>query len=360
MKGSATGGVTGWVPDVLPGYWQYTIPLGSDPAGEGDIAATLIRRGAEPGPDAGTHHAVLAVHGYTDYFFHTELADHFAARGFTFYALDLHKCGRSRRDGQTPHFVTDLANYDAELDHALSAIGAQARPGHAVKVLIYGHSAGGLIVSLWLDRLGRRNAAARANIDGVVHGLVHGLVLNSPFLELPGPAILRHSATVALIAGLSRLRSKGVARSPGEGGYGTTLHRDFDGEFDYNLQWKPVGGFPITFGWLHAIRRGQARLHRGLDVGVPNLILRSDHSVQETPDPASMHSGDAVLDVTQIARWAGCIGNRSTIVPITDAKHDVFLSSARPRATAYRQLDLWLDGYLRSNNDDASASFGKG
>ena len=27
--------VTGWVPDVLPGYWQRTIPLGPDPDGRG-------------------------------------------------------------------------------------------------------------------------------------------------------------------------------------------------------------------------------------------------------------------------------------------------------------------------------------
>ncbi|ASL16468.1 MULTISPECIES: alpha/beta hydrolase [Mycobacterium] len=337
--------MTGWVPDVLPGYWQRTIALGRDPAGEGDIVATLIRRGpAQAGP-AGR--AVLAVHGYTDYFFHTELADHFAARGFAFYAVDLHKCGRSRRDGQTPHFVTDLANYDIELERALDVVRAQARD-----VLVYGHSAGGLIVSLWLDRLRRRNPTAHAGIGG--------LVLNSPFLDLPGPAILRHSATVVLLGGLSRVRSKGVARSPGEGGYGTTLHRDYGGEFDYNLQWKPVGGFPITFGWLHAVRRGQARLHRGLDVGVPNLILRSDHSVRETADPESMRCGDAVLDVTQIARWAGCVGNRSTIVPVVDAKHDVFLSFEGPRDVAYRELDLWLDEYLPTNNSDAPASFGRG
>ena len=63
---------------------------------------------------------MLAVHGYTDYFFNTELADHFASRGFAFYALDLHKCGRSWRDGQTPHFTTDLARYDAELDRAMA------------------------------------------------------------------------------------------------------------------------------------------------------------------------------------------------------------------------------------------------
>lgn len=340
VEGGATGGVAGWEPDVLPGYWQHTIALGSDPAGEGAIAATLIRRGPQPdraGPDAAPReHAVLAVHGYTDYFFHTALADHFAARGFAFYALDLQKCGRSRRDGQTPHFVTDLAHYDTELRRALAVIDAQARPA---SILVYGHSAGGLIVSLWLDRLRRGNPAA--------HARVGGLVLNSPFLELPGPAVLRHSATLALIAGLSRVRSKGVARSPGEGGYGTSLHRDYHGEFDYNLHWKPVGGFPITFGWLHAVRRGQARLHRGLDVGVPNLVLRSDHSVRESADPTSMQCGDAVLDVAQIARWAGCLGNRTTIVPVVDAKHDVFLSLPRPRESAYRELDSWLDGYLR-------------
>ena len=346
-----TGGVTGWVPDVLPGYWQRTIPLGSDPAGEGEIVATLIRRG-EP---TGAEHAVLAVHGYTDYFFNTALADHFADRGFAFYALDLQKCGRSLRDGQTPHFITDLAHYDTELEHALSAIrqpGRPGRPGHPPGVLVYGHSSGGLIVSLWLDRLRRRDPAA--------HAAVGGLVLNSPFLDLRGPAVLRLSVTSALIAGLSRVRSKGVVRGPTEGGYGSTLHRDYHGEFDYNLQWKPLGGFPITFGWLHAIRRGQARLHRGLDVGVPNLILRSDHTVRETNDPESMQSGDAVLDVTQIAKWAGCIGNRTNIVPVPDAKHDVFLSLAGPRQLAYRELDLWLDDHLSTDNSDASASSGKG
>jgi alpha-beta hydrolase superfamily lysophospholipase len=345
-----TGWVASWVPDVLPGYWQCTIPLGPDPHGEGDIVATLIRRGAATGHAAAARHAVLAVHGYTDYFFHTELADHFAERGFTFYALDLHKCGRSRQPGQTPHFTTDLADYDAELERALSVIGEQ---NPRVKILVYGHSAGGLIVSLWLDRLRRRGATALAGVSG--------LVLNSPFLDLHGPAILRLGLTSATIAALSRLRTKGVIRGEGNGGYGSSLHRSYHGEFDYNLEWKPLGGFPITLGWLHAVRRGQTRLHRGLDVGLPNLILRSDHSVRETDGPTALQCGDAVLDVTQIARWAGCIGNRSTIIPVTDAKHDVFLSLPQPRQIAYRQLDGWLDIYLKTcDNTDASASSGKG
>ncbi len=341
-----TGGATGWVPDILPGYWQCTIPLGSDPDGEGDIVATLVRRG----DTAAAAHAVLAIHGYTDYFFHTGVADHFANRGFAFYALDLQKCGRSRRDGQTPHFITDLAHYDRELERALALIGEQHR---SPKILVYGHSAGGLIVSLWLDRLHRSGATASAGVGG--------LVLNSPFLDLHGPAILRLGLTSATIGALSRVRTKAVVRGSTTGGYGSSLHRDYGGEFEYNLEWKPLGGFPITLGWLHAVRRGQTRLHRGLDVGVPNLILRSDRSVRESADPTAMQCGDAVLDVTQIARWAGCIGDRSTIIPVADAKHDVFLSMPQPRQTAYRELDLWLDAYLNTtDNTGASASSGKG
>ena len=168
-------------------------------------------------------------------------------------------------------------------------------------------------------------------------------MLNSPFLDLNGPAILRTRATSSAIGAVSKVSKTRVLRASGSGGYGQTLHRQYRGEFDYNLQWKPVGGFPVTVGWIHAIRCGQAKLHRGLDVGVPNLVLRSDHSVAETAETDVLQRGDAVLDVAHIARWAGCLGNRTTSVPVKDAKHDVFLSLPEPRAAAYTELDRWLD-----------------
>jgi alpha-beta hydrolase superfamily lysophospholipase len=322
---------------VLPGYQQWTLGMGRDPDSEGDLFATVVRRDGQP---TAAENVVLLVHGFTDYFFHTELADHFARRGFAVYALDLHKCGRSWRVGQTPHFTTDLARYDTEIERALDIVAAE---NPDARTLVYGHSAGGLIVSLWLDRLRRRGATARPRVGG--------LVLNSPWLDLQGPAILRTAVVSVAMGAMSRMRKLTVVRSPTPGGYGSTLHRDYHGEFDYDLQWKPIGGFPVTFGWIHAIRRGHARLHRGLDVGVPNLILRSDHSVREGTDPDTLDAiqrGDAVLDVNQIARWAGCIGNRTSIVPIVDAKHDVFLSLAGPRRAAFDELDRWLDWYLPS------------
>ncbi|MDA2991565.1 MAG: alpha/beta hydrolase [Actinomycetota bacterium] len=328
MAAAQSTGWTDWSEDVLPGYRQSTCALGSDPDGEGDLFATVVRR-ADTGPSA---RVALAVHGFTDYFFNTELVDFFAARGHRLYGLDLHKCGRSWRPGQTPHFTTDLSRYDRDLERALALVAAE---NPAAEVVVYGHSTGGLVVSLWLDRVRRRGDTAALRLAG--------LVLNSPFLDLNGPAMLRTRATSTAIGAASRVRKTGIVRNAGKGGYGLTLHRDYHGEFDYNLRWKPLGGFPVRVGWINAIRRGQARLHRGLDVGVPNLVLRSDHSVAETASTEAMQRGDAVLDVSHIARWAGCIGNRQTIVPVADAKHDVFLSLAGPRAVAYRELGRWLD-----------------
>jgi alpha-beta hydrolase superfamily lysophospholipase len=314
-----------WVDDVLPGFQQTTFALGTDLDGEGDLFATLVRRGGSPA----SSRVVLAVHGYTDYFFNTELVDRFAHNGYRFYGLDLRRCGRSLREGQTPHFTTDLAGYDRELERALAVVRAE---NPQARTVIYGHSTGGLVVALWLDRLRTRGEAM---------GLA-GLVLNSPFLDLNGPPVLRSRATAGALGAASRVNKTRVVRASSKGGYGLTLHRDYDGEFDYNLQWKPVGGFPITAGWIYAVRRGQTRLHQGLDVGVPNLILRSDHSVSESAGSAAMQRGDAVLDVAHIAKWAGCIGNRQTVVPVIDAKHDVFLSLPGPRDAAYRELDQWL------------------
>jgi alpha-beta hydrolase superfamily lysophospholipase len=316
-----------WVDDVLAGYRQATLPLGADPDGEGELFATLVRT-ADSTPSSSV---VLAVHGYTDYFFNTELADHFTARGWRFYGLDSHRCGRSWREGQTPHFTTDLARYDRELEWAISVIAAE---NPTARVLVCGHSTGGLVVALWLDRVRQRGDTAAMGIAG--------LVLNSPFLDLNGPAILRTKVTSTAIGAVSKVRKTRVLRGSGTGGYGLTLHREYHGEFDYDLRWKPLGGFPVTVGWIHAIRRGQAKLHRGLDVGVPNLVLRSDHSVAETAETDMLQRGDAVLDVAHIARWAGCLGNRTTSVPVTDAKHDVFLSLAEPRAAAYTELERWL------------------
>jgi alpha-beta hydrolase superfamily lysophospholipase len=315
-----------WQPDLLgPGYTQHVLDLGADPDGEGAIEAVLVRREPQNGETA--HGAVLYVHGYSDYFFQTQLADFFAARGLRFYALDLRKCGRSRRPGQTAHYVSDLAYYDAELDAALAII-TQAHPGE--RVILAAHSTGGLVMPLWLHR--RRLAGTSDPVAGVV--------LNSPWLDLQGGWLLRGPGTrLVHLRAKSRPFSRIKVRP---GVYGQTLHVTGTGEWEFDPALKPLSGFPVAYGWMSAIRRGHENVHRGIETGVPTLVLRSDKSGKAREYSPECDRCDLVLDTRQIGRWAGSLGRQVTDTPVADARHDVFLSLPESRARAYAALDAWL------------------
>lgn len=336
MESVDTMNAPGWQPDLLgEGYRQHVIELGPDPDGEGTIAAVLVRR--EPRREEVPRGAVLYVHGFCDYFFQTALADFFAAQGLAFYALDLRKCGRARRGGQTAHYVSDLALCDAELDSALAVVAGE-HPG--LPVVGVAHSTGGLILPLWLDR---RRAAGRP-------APVAGLVLNSPWFDLQGKPVHRGPMTQALRV-LAKVQPFRQLKLP-PGVYGRTLHVSGTGEWDFDLAMKPLDGFPVTVGWLNAVRRGHARLHRGLDVGVPSLVLRSTRSHFSGEYSPECDRADTVLDVTQIARWAGCLGGETTVVPIQDARHDVFLSVPESRENAYAAVGAWLDSHQLARGAD--------
>ncbi|MCH5642402.1 MULTISPECIES: alpha/beta hydrolase [unclassified Gordonia (in: high G+C Gram-positive bacteria)] len=324
---------TDWQPDRFLDHYQLrTIPLGPDPDGEDPITATLVRKPSNEPPEERPRGAVLYIHGFTDYFFHEPLADHFHHRGYAFYAIDLRKCGRSLGEQHTPHFTTDLDAYDEELDKALDIITAEV--GADTPILVAAHSTGGLIASLWLDRLRGSDPARHARVDG--------LLLNSPWFDLQGDALLRTLPITILIKAVAAVAPKRVIPRELSGVYGESIHESVNGEWAYDLKVKPLGGFPVTFGWLDAVRTGQRRLHRGIDVGVPSLVLRSDKTYFSRRYSESVDVADVVVDVGHIARWSGCLGDRVSVVPIPGARHDVFLSRAQVRECAYREVDGWL------------------
>ena len=299
-----------------------TIDLGEDH--EGPLVATLVSH-RSPRPSG---RAVLYVHGFADYFFQTGFAQWWLERGYDFYALDLRKYGRSIRPGQTPTYVTDLADYDAELDVAWQRI--TERDGHE-QVVVAAHSTGGLVTSLWLDR--RRPA-----------GLV-GLVLNSPWLDLQGSVLLRTVGT-AVIKQLGARQPMREIRRDVSGLYGRSLHRDHGGEWDFDLTWKPLESFAVYVGWLRAVRTGHARLQRGLDVPAPVLVLSSDRSGVPTEMGDEVHSADIVLEVPQIRRWATALGAHVTYVAVPGARHDVVLSRPDARRRAYDEIERWHRAYV--------------
>ncbi|HRD62348.1 MAG TPA: alpha/beta hydrolase [Nocardioides sp.] len=315
--------VAGAVTDVLgEPYLAETIEL--EPDNEGDVVATLISRAA-PGP---TTKAVLHLHGFADYFFQTRYAEWWTERGYDFYALDLRKYGRSLLPGQTPNFVTDLADYYPEIDAAWQRL--TERDGHT-DIVLSAHSTGGLVGGLWAD-------------DRRPEQLV-GAVMNSPWLDLQGIALVRVVGTPVLKQLGARQPMREIKRHV-SGLYTRSLHRDHEGEWDFDLLWKPVESFTVYAGWLRAIREGHAQLHRGLELPCPVLVLSSGRSTLPQEMGEDVHGTDIVLDVSQIRRWATAYGPHVTYLAIEGARHDVVLSREEPRARAYDAISTWMAAWV--------------
>ena len=317
---------TGWRPDVLgTGYEARTLDLPDDD--EGPVVATLVRY--EPAaPEAlRPARAVLYLHGWSDYFFQTELAELWHAQGAAFYALDLRKYGRSLRPHQTPGYVDDLDVYDADLDAALAAIHEELGP-HAA-VMLMGHSTGGLIAALWTHRN---------------PGRVRGLLLNSPWLELQGSSVARTVSGPA-IRQLARFQPRAPLPTIDPGYYARTLRDRTDGTWAIDDAWRPVPSFPVRAGWLRAIIAGHARVAAGLSIDCPVLVLLAEKSLFSTRWTEEMRAADIVLDVEPLARRASHLGPVVTLVRIAGGIHDLALSAPGPRARYFAEIVRWVAGY---------------
>ena len=326
-----------WHPDVLGHpFAARTLALGEDE--EGPLVATIVR--ALPArrrfwmpPRPLEDVDVLYVHGWSDYFFQRELARYWTDRGARFFALDLHKFGRSLREGQTPGYTDDLNAYDADIAEALGAMGASERgPAPGRRLVLFGHSMGGLILSLWAGR----------------HpGVVSALVLNSPWLEFQIGSFTRSAVTPVL--GLqARIRPLETLPRIDLGFYSRAQRevRGADEPLEYNDAWRPELSFAVHAGWLHAILEGHKVVASGLHIDAPVLVLLSARSALPVRWSDELTEADTVLVVDDIAHRSLSLGDSVSVERIPGALHDVLLSRAAARDMAYERLDRWVSGCL--------------
>jgi alpha-beta hydrolase superfamily lysophospholipase len=292
--------VSGWQADkLLPGLESLELAMPDDY--DGRVVATLVRLPAADAPRG----AVLYVHGFVDYFFQRHMAERFAAEGYAFYALDLRKHGRSLRAHQHPCFCKDVAEYHADITRAIDEIGAP--------VLLAGHSTGGLVCALYADRGERRDQ-------------VRALWLNSPFFDWNVSPFKRAQLGVAALTGQAfPFLNDPKALSPL---YVRSLHKDFDGEWDFDLRLKPLEGFAAYFGWIGAILAAQAKVHAGLNIACPVLTMHSDES-------------DIVLDWRHCARWGRALGPQASVMAFPGGLHDLVLSRREVRDAVFSALFSW-------------------
>lgn len=312
--------------DVLGEDWvARTLELA--PERREPVVATLVRPASVPQ----FPRAVLYVHGFSDYFFQAGHAQVWKDAEYDFYALDLRRYGRSIRPGQVPGSVRDLRAYGEEIRLALDVI---RREHSHEKVVLLGHSTGGLIASLF----------AHDN-----PGLIDALVLNSPWFGLNEPWAKRVLARpmVELIAPLRPEREVGALTSD----YSESIHSTTGGSWDFDLTWKPLTGFETRAGWLRAILRGHARVARGLAIEVPVLMCTSTRSgaiAGAKPTVDELRGADCVLDVRHMWGRAGRLGPDVTIRTIPGGRHDLALSEPIPRADFEHVVTSWTTRRLNA------------
>ena len=332
--------MTTWSPDFLEGYETTELPLpDAEPASgepaDVDLVATLIRKS---GPRSGLR-AALYLHGWNDYFFQTHLADYLSDLGYDFYALDLRRYGRSLRPGQLRGFITNLDDYSLELDAAVDLIGIDHD-----RLLLIGHSTGGLVTALW----------AAQNSDRL-----EGLILNSPWLDMQGSAVVRAVGT-PVVDRLGSRAPTSIIRLPDPGFNARSMHISLGGEWDYDLTLKSTPGPPIRTGWLRAILLGHQRVAAGLGIGVPILVLASTTSDFSRRWHEGLRAVDSVLDVEQIAARAVRLGPHVTVVRIPEALHDLMLSAPHVRKHALDEIGRFVEAYVKRGTALQDGSVGGG
>lgn len=308
-----------WRADVLGQDFEYATIAQPDDY-EGKVTCTVVRMKEETQSSRG----VLYIHGFNDYFFQREMAQHFDAHRYAFYALDLRKYGRSYLPNQKFNNVRNLDEYFADIDTALRLM---RREGIS-NILLAGHSTGGLIVSLYAgERQGKE--------------LFDSIFLNSPFFDMNLSRFLEKNVLPSVVR-------KG-AKKPGKlmkGGltkwYGYSLYKGEKGEWEYDLAWKPHVPPRVNYGWIKAIRDGQLKLQAGIIIGKPVLVMHSDKSVYTGKWTDDLYYGDAVLSVKDIAEYAQKLQGNVTVKVIPNGMHDLVLSTPGVRKVVYAELFSWL------------------
>lgn len=335
-----------WRRDVLgEGYESRTIPLMDDDAGP--VVATLVRYQGHAASSPAPRFIALYIHGRNDYFFQRELAQNIADCAGAFYAIDLRRYGRSLRPGQRMGFISNLSLYDEELGEALDLI----RDDYPdLPLVLMGHSTGGLLATLWANR----------------HpGAIDGLILNSAWLEMQTMASMR--STMAPI--LERIASRNPMWAvPGGGGgpdnYARSLHEGWNSleaplpesleayaddpavaGWDYALEWKRPGSYPVYAAWLEAILEGHDSVATSVELDIPVLSMMSTSSFFGEEFTPQTFSSDVVLDREVILERSSRLGPLVTIASFP-GKHDLLLSDPQVRARVYETMNRWIKAFI--------------
>lgn len=312
-------------PDYLGENWiARTIALrefdAGTPKGRPDVAVLTSESDADELVRA-TGMAALWLPGFIDSFFHVEQAAAWRAEGVALYGLDFRRSGRALRVVNRRDDIRDLLIREEEISAALAHLRIQG----AEKIVLIGHSTGGLQAALYAHR----------------HpGEVSAVILNSPWLDHNGPDFEKKQLTalvkrIGVVAPLLPVSNLGAD-------YARSLHVDYGGEFSANPAHKPTDAVPVFAGFFRAARIGHEMVAEGLNIKEPVLLAHSSQSGNfKHPTEWELANTDVVLNVEDMKRLGPTLGENVTLLEIPGGRHDLALSQAPARNRYTRDTIRW-------------------
>ena len=318
-------------PDYLGPNWLATsFSLSDDdggaPHGRPDVAVLVHERDAASLART-SKTAALYLPGFLDSFFHTEQAAAFREIGIPLVGLDMRRCGRSVRSEESRDDLRDLYVREEEIREAISYL----REWGTARIILIGHSTGGLQAALW--------AADHPET-------ISALILNSPWLDHNGSSLERTLLTSAidrLGAKFPRLRITTLKPE-----YPRSLHVDHGGEFFFDPRHKPLGSSPVYAGFFRTVRRAHARIAAGnARTSVPLLLLHSDASGNSRkPSEEDLACRDSILGIDDMRRLVPLLNPEASVIEIPGGRHDLALSQRKARELYTTSVIAWVRGQL--------------
>ncbi|MTG98350.1 alpha/beta hydrolase [Myroides albus] len=285
---------------------------------EGKVITTLIESRANKKENK---KVVLYIHGFSDYFFQYHMMRYINAEEINFFAVDLRKCGRSLLSHQHPNYCQSMREYFPDLNYAIEFITKQ---NSNTEIYMMGHSTGGLLVSYYAK-------------FGLLRNRIKGIVLNSPFLDFNLPFYVKPFITTVAKSKSSKDAYACMESLPPI--YGESLHRNYNGEWKYSLDLKPIKPFPAFYAWILAVQHAQSLIKEDPNLGdLPILLMRSDKSGNAYRQTDITNCSDVVLNVKDMTKIGCKLSDNVEEVIVEGGVHDLVLSSEAARNFALQKI----------------------
>ena len=164
---------------------------------------------------------------------------------------------------------------------------------------------------------------------------VDRIVTDSPFLAWNFSPFMRNFA-IPTVSFMGKIFKNAKQKQAHCDGYAYSLLKQYDGEWEYNTDWKMIYSPPVTWSWVNAINSAQSKLMKNAKkIAVPILVMHSSRKIDGCNYTPEFKTGDAVLDPFMIQERGVKLGTVRQVCAIDSGIHDLILSPLPAREAAY-------------------------